>query len=262
MRFFPSPCLLPFALVMTLALACGDDDKENNTKVTPTNAATGSTGSTGSTDSPPLTYQTRYETRFTKMTILDGDKIPAYNPLNSIIKQNIKPGVTDPIVILAAFRDIDPAAGTLKLKAGSGVEDVSAGEHKWDPDTPDVYTDGTIEKDTGFFSGKIDSFAFIASLVGGEEKTSLRIRNLEFSGKLTRTDNDVQVNIVEGLMSGHITKQDADQTMFILFPGGEPQALTSLFEEKNLNLDTDNDGTMDAWSLRANYEAEATVINR
>lgn len=209
---------------------------------------------------PPDPYAATYQLRFDALAFTNTREV-VFRVLNGLLMDSFDQTMAFPVVILLDIKDLDAGAGTFSFRAGAGLKTDTEGEYDWDPETDETYAPGMLTADTGAFSGAIDRFIFVATFETETEpeRTELPLNELEFTGNLAVNASD-EVTIPNGLLSGHITKTEADSTMIVI-PGSMPQPLTGVLGEENINFDSDGDGTDDAWLLEATFSAIPTVIN-
>jgi hypothetical protein len=258
--------------LLVLAVACGGggEGTDNNANNTTNNNTTGNntvgnntTGETnnnttgGSETTPPATYEDGYQMRFTSIAFVTVD--PILRALNGILAENFDQELDFPIVALIDIKELDAEAGTFQLKGGSGLKTLTPEVYEWDPQTPDTYSEATIDADTAAFDGLIERFVFVAVFEsdGEVQRTELILHDLEFTGNLDETDG--VVTIPNGMLKGFVKKEEADLTEIELTPGNVV-TLTEVLKEDKLNFDFDEDGTNDSWELEARFTAEPTEI--
>ena len=263
-------CVLSALLALTVACGGGestennansDNNTTNNTagNNTSNNTSGGTNNNTtgGSETTPPATYEAGYQMRFTSIAFVTVD--PILRALNGILAENFDQELDFPIVALIDIKDLDADAGTFQLKGGSGLKTLTPEVYEWDPQTPDTYSEATIDGDTAAFDGLIERFVFVAVFEsdGEVQRTELILHDLEFTGNLDETDG--VVTIPNGMLKGFVKKEEADVTEIELTPGNVV-TLTEVLKEDKLNFDFDEDGTNDSWELEARFTAEPTEI--
>lgn len=266
---------LALACVLACApiAACGGGETQNNATTggnnTEANKSTGNADANKSTENMKdnssananmqnVMFGEQYQLRFTEMKfVTDGTDLKAELQLiNNLIKTEFDPGAEEPIIVLVDVKDIDGDAGTMGLRAGAGVVTATDGEYEWHEDTGEGYVDGTIDG-AGKLAGKLPNFQFIASVNGAA--VPLPIEDLEFTGTLT-PDDDGEGWIMDGFIAGYLTEETGDTTKLEIMPGAEPVPISTVLKKEKLNLDTDDDGTPDAWALEASFVAEPCII--
>lgn len=254
--------------------ACGGGETQNNATTgggnADTNKSTGDTGANGmstgnmkdnaapNSNMQDVMFGEQYQLRFTEMKfVTDGTDLKAELQLiNNLIKTEFDPGAEEPIIVLVDVKDIDGDAGVMGLRAGAGVVTATDGEYEWHEDTGEGYVDGTIDG-AGKLAGKLPNFQFVASVNGAA--VPLPIEELEFTGTLG-LDDDGEGWIMDGFIAGYLTEETGDTTKLEIMPGAEPVPISTVLKKEKLNLDTDGDGTPDAWALEANFVAEPCII--
>lgn len=254
------------ALAVMGAWGCSGDSNnanENNTNNTNnTNADMGANNAqedmNTSSNNSPSQWESNYQLIFRDMIFNQGS--PGSGTLNNVLRKSFRMDQEYPTIILVDIKDVDAEAGTTKVKGGAGEITAVDGEYKWDAETPDVYYDGTLNKDTGVVTGTFADFKFIATIPteGEPLRVILPIQDLSFSAKLTTAASGGGVVIEGGEMTGYLTKAQGDTIE--IFINGMTLTLTSLLKESTLNLDTDGDDVNDAWKLEATFKAESAKI--
>lgn len=242
--------------------ASGNNTTANNASVNNGSGNNGASNNKGGEVMPPETYEDEYQFIFTRMAFLNEGA--TYKLLNNLIRDNLDQALDSPIIVLVDFQSVDPDGGTLEMRAGAGLKTETEGEYVWDPETPEEYSEGTIDPDTGRVEGVLPKFVFTATVEGPDEtfKVGLPINELQFSGNL-KAEGDGEIVIIEdGFIKGYITLEDGNNVELALVPGGETSTLTEILKEENLNHDSDDDGTNDAWMLEAEFTAAPTNIDQ
>jgi hypothetical protein len=260
---------------MGLAFAgCGDDSTENTNNTNNTNNSTNNANNTNNASNNSTnndanvnegkTWATEYALRFDTMTF---DQGTAAFGLNQILATNFNQDLDFPVVVLVHLNEIDTAAGTAKIRGGSGLKTTTAGEYIWDPDGVERYDDGTLVGASGEFQGVLGTLDFVATLVTetDTQKVVIPIQQLEFNANIVLSEDASTASIANGRMAGYLTKEDGLATEISLVPGGQAISIAQLFKDENLNYDSATGeivekGTGDSWWLTASFTAVPTVI--
>ena len=241
-----------FSLVSSLGCSGSEDPKTTSNNTQPDMAA----DMPAPSNNTPTQWASDYKLIFLDMSFKPGT--PGAGTLNTVLRKSFRMDEEYPTIILVDIKDIDPEAGTTRVKGGAGQVTAKDGEFSWDPETPDVYYDGTLAKDTGVVTGTFKQFQFIATIPteGEPLRVTLPIQDLAFTATLFQSSSGV--SITGGELTGFLTKAQGDTIE--IFLNGMTLSLTALLRETTLNLDTDNDGTPDAWRLEATFKAGPAVI--
>jgi hypothetical protein len=243
-------------LLGTAMVACGDNGGESNENNSTTNNPSDNS-TPGETPGTPIDdLESSYKLRFTAFEFTQDPGMS----LNGLIRINFNQDLEYPIVVLVELDDIDPSAGTLRMRGGSGLKTETDGEYRWDPDTASAeYVDGTVSSE-GQIEAVLPLLPFVATVVSesGVFKTVIPIRQLEVDA-LLRSNEEGGVFISRGEMTGFVTKEEADSVEVALSPT-QVLSLTAVLQERRLNHDTTGDGVNDAWLLKARFDAEETII--
>jgi hypothetical protein len=261
--------LLILTLMLTTLLIAGcSDDSEATNNMTADMAQADMDTTTDMpagdmTYNPPAMYATSYQLRFDSLVFDIPRKLKA---LNGILAQNFDQTKPFPVIILVEIKDINTTAGTMKLRGGAGAKTATAGTYSWDPDNDEMYFDGTLDPATGRVAGTIRNFKFVATFETEDPQMPLRstlpINQLDFEGYLEPAPEGAGRAIIKiGKIEGNISKAQADSTMITIIAGNPPISLTTLLGADLVDLDLDNDGTKDAWSVKnATFTAVAVTI--
>lgn len=256
------------ALMLALAGCSGGDNNENNSASNTANNENNSADMGNSNidvDNSGVEYASQYEVVFDSLAF---STQPA-NQLNMLLNANLDRNLDFPILVLMRIMDIDASAGTLTLEGGSGLKTAEVDVFEFDPESEPLGSAGTLDPASGVFSADIEEFGFVATFVfeGMENKTVLRIRELTIGGTMQLSEDGATTNVVNGTLSGYMTKEDGDMTEINLAPGSDPVTITEVFKEASLNYNsttgemTENGADdADAWFLEGSYTAEPTDI--
>jgi hypothetical protein len=264
------------SLFVALGTACGGDSSEDNNTGSNNGADAGNNGGADVEEAvvpEDWTYESEYDLRFTAFRFNEGT--PGAE-LNTLLRTRIrKQELEYPIVVLVSLKDIDTEAGSLSFRGGSGgkVELIcdpeldGVCEYKWNENTSEEYTEGVpFDAETGSFSAELDSFDFVATF-DADTRATIPITDLTFDAELLpfayEDENGevvVETAIEGGTLIGIVTEEDADGSMIKLPTSPDPKPLSDLLGKSTMNFDRDDDGTMDAWELEAQFWANEAII--
>jgi hypothetical protein len=249
--------LLP--LLAAALVACGPSggDENNTENNTTQNSSNNTTTSMQQVGDPPETYEDSYQMRFTDMKFKPAT--PGVN-LNLVLAGRFDQTLEYPVIVLFEIFSIDTEAETAKIRGGSGEKTDTMEQYTWFEMGGPASYDAELLPETGALVGTIDALDFRAQFkVDTEVKTTtLPIKEIVFDANLTTTD-DGSIEIVDGELEGYITLEDARMAEVDLGTGSTTTVAKALKEE-NMNLDLDEDGTNDAWSMEAFFDARETTI--
>ncbi len=256
--------VLAVLILAAFVVACGgDDEKSNNTNTNNVNNVNNG-NNVNNVDNNNKEYSDNYQLRFDSL-VFDNDSPGKL--VNGILAMNFDQTLEFPVVVLVDVQSIDPGAGTLELRGGSGLKTETEGEYVWEDGQSEEYSAGTLEQATGAFAGVLPELNFVATLQTetSTSKVVIPIQQLEFSGNLQLSDDGSTASIPAGELRGYLTKEDGDATMISIIPGGEPVSITNVFGENDLNYDTATQslvepGEGDAWQVFGTFSAVPTTI--
>lgn len=261
-----------------VAAGCGEEADESNNGSSDNNGNMMDTGMDPDTDNcevpapADFEYAAGYDMRFTDIDFDTGTPISSLNGLLGTEFEDQAQAL--PPVVLFKLKELDTDAGTVQVRGGAGLKvdqtcdpetsEVGECEYEWDPEQPSQFYDASFDADTGQLTGTLEEFIFVATFEVGDsgdfEKATIRIENLQFDATLAPTCGD-GVEIVEGDLAGRITEEDAENVQIRLTAEGDPLVLSTFIERNHeLDLDTDDDGTNDAWQLDATFDAKQGTI--
>lgn len=257
---------LALLLAASLSAACSNDPKNNET---PNNQTTANNGTPDAgnqnvdVDNTGAEYAAQYELRFDTLNFTTA---PA-NQLNMLLAANFDLNLNYPVIVLLRLTDIDAEANTLVVEGGSGLKTQTMDTFEFDPDSDSLGTAGTLDPASGEFAAELSFFGFVATFEYEDmpSKTVLPINDLKISGQLALAEGGATASVVNGELSGFMTKADADETFIQLAPGSNPITITQIFKEDTLNYDTStgelvDPGMGDAWLIEGTYTAIPTTI--
>jgi hypothetical protein len=178
------------------------------------------------------------------------DSLVVTAPLQGMIASTVNGVISDKLgddsinLLLVAGTD-DRGAGTLAMTVGSATQSGTS----WTLDGTGTSLPATLSGATFQTTTPGDLTIPLAGMFD-PPATGLPIRQMKLTGRLAADASKID----PGALTGALTKADADVTKL----GGT--SLSDMLSQYPLNLDTDGDGTMDAWLFTGTFTAvEATL---
>lgn len=230
----------------------------------------GGAESTGSTLPEGFEFDSEYEMRFSEFEFTrDSPGAVA----NSILQQYLDQSLEYPIIVLLHIREVDPQTGLAEVRGGAGVKadkectptEQMECEYEWEDETERKYAAVRLHPETGELQGSLEKLDFIGTTKfedGTIEKFTLPIHEIAFRNAHLRPGDGDEVEIVDGLVQGYVTEEEAEENEVTLSAGSDPIPISQLLNADPLNYDSDDDGEDDSWCLRARFSAIETRIDQ
>ncbi len=217
-----------------------------------------------------FSFESQYEMRLTDFKFKDGT--PG-SDVNALLQAFLDQSRRFPVVVLLRMRKIDLDNGTVEVRASAGLkvdpgcnpEETEGGcDYKWEPEAESNYREVQINAENGRLQGELDSLDFVATVEkedGGTRKFTIPIQGITLKQTYLQPDGEGEVVIRNGGLEGYVTEEDAKNAI-------APQVeipLSDVLGQKTdgePNFDADDDGTEDAWKLKATFSAQETTIQR